>query len=48
MAHQQKNDKTERARGLGRKNKRGDRKGELNDSPKIPDRRGTSDIKNDE
>ena len=35
---------TERARGLGRKkNKRGDRKGELNDSPEIPDRRETSD-----
>ena len=38
-----KNDKTERARGLGRKekekeNKRGDRKGESNDSPEIPDR----------
>ena len=33
------NDKTERARGLGRKNKRGDRKGESNDSPAIPDRR---------
>ena len=33
-----KNDKTERARGLGRKkNKRGDRKGESNDSPEIPD-----------
>ena len=27
MDHYQKNDKTERARGLGRKNKRGDRKG---------------------
>ena len=39
-----KNDKTERARGLGRKNKRGDRKGESNDSPEIPDRRKTSDI----
>ena len=38
------NGKTERARGLGRKNKRGDRKGESNDSPEIPDRRGTSDI----
>ena len=35
---------TERARGLGRKNKRGDRKGESNDSPEIPDRRETSDI----
>ena len=45
MDHQQKNDKTERARGLGRKkNKRGDRKGESNDSPEIPDRRLTSDI----
>ena len=33
--------KTERARGLGRKNKRGDRKGESNDSPEIPDRRET-------
>ena len=30
--------KTERARGLGRKNKRGDSKGESNDSPEIPDR----------
>ena len=31
--------------GLDRKkeNKRGDRKGESNDSPEIPDRRGTSD-----
>lgn len=27
MDHQQKNDKIEKARGLGRKNKRGDRKG---------------------
>ena len=27
-----------------RMNKRGDRKGESNDSPEIPDRRGTSDI----
>ena len=26
------------------KNKRGDRKGESNDSPEIPDRRVTSDI----
>ena len=33
------NDKTERARGLGRKKKRGDRKRESNDSPAIPDRR---------
>ena len=40
----EKNDNTERAKGLGRKNKRGDRKGESNDSPKIPDRRVTSDI----
>ena len=39
-----KNDRTERARGLGRKNKRGDRKGEPNDSPEIPDRGKTSDI----
>ena len=40
-----KNDKTERARGLGRKkNNGGDRKGESNDSPEIPDRRTTSDI----
>ena len=39
MDHQQKNDKTERARGPGRKNNRGDRKGESNDSPEIPDRR---------
>ena len=46
MDHQQKNEKTEGARGLGRKkkNKRGDRKGESNDSPEIPDRRKTSDI----
>ncbi len=44
MDHQQKNDKTERARGPGRKNKTGDRKGESNDSPEIPDRRITSDI----
>ena len=36
--------KTERVRGLGRKNKRGDRKEESNDSPEIPDRRETSDI----
>ena len=37
-------DKTERTRGLGRKT-RGDRKGESNDSPEIPDRGwGTSDI----
>ena len=34
----------ERAKGLGRKNKRGDKKGESNDSPEIRDRRGTSDI----
>ena len=27
-----------------KKNKRGDRKGESNDSPEIPDRRGISDI----
>ena len=33
-------DKTERAR----KNERGDRKRESNDSPEIPDRRVTSDI----
>ena len=39
-----KNDKTERAKGLGRKKKRGDRKGESNASPEIPDRRVTSDI----
>ena len=26
------------------KNKTGDRKGESNDSPEIPDRKGTSDI----
>ena len=36
--------KTERARGLGRKMKRGDRKGKSNDSPEIPDRRVTSYI----
>ena len=46
MDHQQKNEKTETERELGRKkkNKRGDRKGESNDSPEIPDRRETSDI----
>ena len=44
MDHEQRNYKTERARRLGRKNKRGDRKGESNDSPEIPDMRGTSDI----
>ena len=44
MDHQLKNDKTERARGLGRTNKRGDRKGESDDSPEIPDKRLTSDI----
>ena len=46
MDHQQKNDKTERARGLGRRktNKRGDKKGESNESPEIPDRRKISDI----
>ena len=35
------NMKTERARGLGRKKKKkkGDRKGESNDNPEIPDRR---------
>ena len=44
MDHQLKNDKTERARGLGRKNKREDRKGKSDDSPEIPDRRMTSDI----
>ena len=38
MDNSKKNDKTERARGLGRKNKRGDRKGESNDSPEIQDR----------
>ena len=31
-------------KGLGRKNKRGDRKGKSNDSPEIPDMRVTSDI----
>ena len=41
--HKQKNDTTERAKGLGRKRKK-DRKGESNDSPEIPDRRETSDI----
>ena len=44
ITHQQKNYKTERARGLGRNNKRGDRKGESNDSPEIPGKRPTSDI----
>ena len=43
LDHYQKNDKTEKARGLGRNNKR-DMKGESNDSPEIPDRRVTSDI----
>ena len=42
MARWQKNDKTERARGLGRKTR--DRKGESNDSPEIPDRSEISDI----
>ena len=37
------NDKTERARGQGRKT-RGDRKGESNGSHEISDRRETSDI----
>ena len=41
-----KNDKTETARGVKaektmKKNKRGDRKGESNDSPEIPERRVT-------
>ena len=46
MDHYQKNDKTEKEKGLGRKkkNKRWDRKGESNDSPEIPDRREPSDI----
>ena len=44
MDHQQKNHKTERTRGLSRKNKRGNRKGDTNDSPEIPGRRMTSDI----
>ena len=41
MDYKVKNLKTERARGLGRKKKKkkGDRKGESNDSPEIPDRR---------
>ena len=43
MDHQQKNDKTESARGLGRKT-RGDRKEESSDSPEIPDGGGLSDI----
>ena len=42
MDHLQKKDKTESARGLGRK--RGDRKRESNDSPETPDREGISDI----
>ena len=33
-----------RQKEQGRKNKRGDRKGESNDSPEFPDRRETSDI----
>ena len=37
MNHQQKNDKTERSTGLGRQIKRGDRQGELNDSPSEVD-----------
>ena len=43
MDRQPKNDKTERARGPGRKT-RGDRKEESNDSPGISDRRSTSII----
>ena len=42
MDHLQKNDKTERARGLGRNTE--DRKRESNDSPEIPDRERLSDI----
>ena len=38
------NDRTERARGLRQKNKRGDRKKESGDSPGIPDRGMTSNI----
>ena len=41
---QQKNDKTERSRGLSRKDTRRDRKEELNDSPEIPNKDKTSDI----
>ena len=42
--HQQKNDLTERATGLSRKNSEGDRKEKSKDSPEIPDRRRTSDV----
>ena len=42
MDHEQKNDKIGRARGLGRKTT-GNRNGDSNDSPEIPDRRVTSD-----
>ena len=41
---EQKNYKTERARGLGRKIREETGKGESKDSPEIPDRRETSDI----
>ena len=40
MDHLQKNDKTERVRGVGRKTREEIRKGESNESPEIPDRRG--------
>ena len=43
MGHMQKNDKT-KEREDQVENKRGDRKGESNDSPEIPDRRKPSDI----
>ena len=42
-SHWQKNDKTERARGLGSKT-RGDTKGKSNDSPDISDSGDTLDI----
>ena len=40
MDHQQKNDKTghRKSKRTRQKNKTGDRKWELNDSPEIPDR----------
>ena len=44
MDHYQKNDKTESARGLGRKTREEIGKGNQNDSLKIPDRGETSDI----
>ena len=42
LAEKRQDRKSKRTRK--KKNKTGDRKGESNDSPEIPDRRGTSDI----